>query len=807
MRKFYLWMLAAILTLCGTMTTLTSCSEYDNPATDLSSLAEQIQGTWYAEYERAGVITPNNDLVKPFSYSKVMQVYRFDTDATGMWLKLYFNAEGESVWMEGDFIYATNLETENDGFFKYTTASDGTIRIDWPFDSDSNPGHSQRQLKYDGGKISVTDDEDAYTLALADDEMKSLINQHFASMHGGSDESYNINEDKGLAIDKFNQKTWRKNSSIYLYDGVSPYNGLLLRKGYTEVPLPWAEGLTQTNLPRNFCDDITPENGWELVMNLCGNNRIPNNNYFALYNKYTGTLRFFYYMPAKCGQGNDHFWQISMDGDLAYRTPLIYGIPADMTITDNAAPLLGLTGIQPSDELSAYVTPWSENDVYSNMVIPNMGWWAFDVNLSCYRPELDMSKGKILLRMHEFNESNITLCSEIAGNIDGSLEGNIDLKAQVKEGSKTAKVFTKIFQVGKAMMDVGTFLGGIAEGKPSIACNGLATMFGDLATITGQYAQDKVTGYKGTFDATLNLGLSATAATVGSLKAATPIGEVVTPTISIKDFFNLKDSHLGEGVWRLKKSPKIYMTNQRLRLNFKNEITPNNYGCVWFFDPSSVEIELNPNVFSNDIIDWIQVDAICAARPDMNQEEMDRLRQEFQLSPRLLSLSESDYSSDYYHIEGNSDGENVLVDFFYSESDKLNTTFPVLGTAWYNTDTYTSFEYYGRGEEGRYILEPQGFVTSRFFAKGHNCCIAPPVVVDVLIRVKLKGRDGVLCFNGNFLPEIGYVKSTNDDLTRFYNDIRQRTPDYVRNYKDHNDTYKYNVKRVYDKIMCLFPTY
>ena len=49
MRKLNLWMLAAILSLCGTMTTLTSCSDDDDDDIKVRPIGLELYDTWYAE--------------------------------------------------------------------------------------------------------------------------------------------------------------------------------------------------------------------------------------------------------------------------------------------------------------------------------------------------------------------------------------------------------------------------------------------------------------------------------------------------------------------------------------------------------------------------------------------------------------------------------------------------------------------------------------------------------------------------------------------------------------------------------------
>ena len=77
------------------------------------------------------------------------------------------------------------------------------------------------------------------------------------------DEKYNIN-DKDITAEN-----WRDQIGLYVYDGVgADVTDEKGRTGYTSVYLPWyKDGVVDTNLDPSFCDDITPENGWEWVLN------------------------------------------------------------------------------------------------------------------------------------------------------------------------------------------------------------------------------------------------------------------------------------------------------------------------------------------------------------------------------------------------------------------------------------------------------------------------------------------------------------------------------------------------------------
>ena len=116
-----------------------------------------------------------------------------------------------------------------------------------------------------------------------------------------------------------------------------------------------------------------------MVLNRCGSRSIKNANFFALYNKYTGILRFFFYMPEKFTSGNDHVWEVTMTDNMARNTTLRYGIPQDLKMKDKD--LVGLSGDR---TISEYIATWVSRLSQDGYITPNTGWWAFDVDMSLY---------------------------------------------------------------------------------------------------------------------------------------------------------------------------------------------------------------------------------------------------------------------------------------------------------------------------------------------------------------------------------------------------------------------------------------
>ncbi len=145
-----------------------------------------------------------------------------------------------------------------------------------------------------------------------------------------------------LCGDPFTKDNWRKHNTIFITapEDMSTKKALGDHCDYhyfKEVVLPWAQkgGLSpKSNLPQDFCKNMLNEKGWDLVANFCGEYYADNTNYIALYNKYTGILRYFYYIPewANLNQAADHNWEVQMCNGAAEHSVFGYPVPMDRNL-------------------------------------------------------------------------------------------------------------------------------------------------------------------------------------------------------------------------------------------------------------------------------------------------------------------------------------------------------------------------------------------------------------------------------------------------------------------------------------------
>ena len=755
-------------------------------------LAKQLSGLWWSLTDISGTLPED---FGGADYTRIGQAFQLNEDGTGYSVTFFFNDENSNpIYVVGGKSIAK---------LTYTTTSDGRIHMDFgKAYYEYADYYDSFTIIYTDGMIMAANGDKAIVLTKADDSVSVMIEEWDNTFNGGaSADNYNIND-----VD-FTPTTWREQEAIYIYDGTGKdATDAKGRTGYTLVNMPWYDGDVLTNLPNGFCDDITPGNGWEWVLNRCGSRNAVNNNFFAVYNKYTGILRFFYYMPSEFSTGNDHVWQVSMTDHLAQQSTWPYGIPEDKTIVNKVA--IGQTG---DGTYMTYITPWTNYMSDDGLITPNAGWWAFDIDLSQTRLDDVQSGDNIRLQMRSWNTQHVSLSSTMRAAIEGNFAGNLDASVNLlqsqhlnnsamgivaKIGSMAGNLGSAIYNLVSPDGEKGKALGGIVEFAKG-GCN--------LAGIKTEAAHDIEGTIKGKMEGTITLGLSGNIDTEGTIRGSYPAVGVASPTIQMKDF-DLKNSHLGQGVWNLKTAPVVYWTN--VDAWWKEDEWIGVYDAYWnplpcynycqmtpyFFDPNSVEIELNPDIFPTSEIEWVEVDAVCGARKG-SQLLNDALRSAFGVGGSTSrNFAIRGWSNDgwkRYYISRELKENDLLMDFLRDNDDKLGMS---QSHVIYSQDNGYSFggkkfswteTVKGRGADG-YAIEPQ-----YLGGYGFSYTYMPFLEVSVTVLVKLKSMDTPVLLSRNYLPEI---KSF--DKEEFNNAVHKAKP-YASKMQGHTELYDYQMRRIY----------
>ena len=626
-----------------------------------------------------------------------------------------------------------------------------------------------------------------------DDDVASTAIDDSSDKKSAKDGEYNINnylvDYNGKKISPITKDNWREADGIFLYVGDKGDGGIHDTNnagGYAYVHLPWHKGNVQTNLPNGFCENLTPENGWEWALNCCGNRSIANGNFFALYNKWTGVLRFFYYMPGEFATGNDHVWEVALSNGLANHKPWGFGLPSDETPKDRSK----LSAVGAGTQVD-YVTPWFAMKSKDGLIVPNTGWWAFDVDLSLYRPDVDNSNDNIRLQMRSWNNQHVSLFSTLAANIDG------DIKQQLEKpdgGPSASSVSQGICTTIGAGLKLASSIVKFKDGNIADGLGGLADIFGLGGEFAGLFGEEDE---QQPFEAKVNLSLNGTIDTDGLIQGSTPTVGVASPTFHLKDF-DQKNSHVGQGVWNIKNHPVVDVFASYLQLYSVDKLGSEDLQrtlLTYIFDPSSIEVELNPEVFPESEVEWMQVDATCVATKSMGMYGTDTHRQAFGLTPirdfntmdnhkresvgvigvngfRCYGFSTNQYPCDY---------------LFYSE-DKSGLDFPirVLNCTDNGFITVSGLEVIGRGIKDKFAIEPLVF---RAAYLGYEL---PALTVNVVVSVKMKGMAEPIQFSRNYLPKIKYFSAGKMD------EVYQNICSHKLNAKQsgHTKSYDYQVKRI-----------
>lgn len=599
-------------------------------------------------------------------------------------------------------------------------------------------------------RSGVTDDDMANRQTA-----KTFFENTLENLSGQTDEQAFFNPNDA----SFTRENWRKQQVIYIYDGVGPEMANNYR--FSKVTLPWANAVTSSNLPLNFCNDVTPENGWELVMNHCGNTSETNANYLALYNRYTGTLRFFVYVPNTLQtNANDHAWEVTLSEELAQHMALKFGLPISNRIKNKG--VIGMNGT----DYSMAVSPWissKSNDGYS---VPATGWWAFDIDMSLYRPDSNINHDNIRLQMLGWEKRELSLTT------------NMKAELKTKEYPETFSMNSLTGLVGKGKdvyTNVASLISNIGTGDVTA---GLKSLVG-VATSGVGFIKGAIHAYdlynqvpQEPYFVTRQY-LEGTMSTTGTFQGSAPIRGIPTETFPMSKF-ETKSSTLGQGIWNLKKSPVMYQVN---RLWYKSwdtdsesdisifkEKRGSNYVPVFLLDPSSIEVELNPNVFNNDNVEYVEVNSVCGVRKGTTHETHAEYRQAFGMQANKVVRPEIYPALRYEGFD------NPVFDYYYdadptmkevTEERKMN--FP---NVWEKYETYkesgklgeTLWSLVGRGDDD-YMINPQLFLRNHF-NRGNNdkyvrnpTYYAPCYVVTVQVAIKLKDFKEPFVFTRNYLPE------------------------------------------------------
>ena len=649
-----------------------------------------------------------------------------------------------------------------------------------------------------------------------------------SSMTRAGASGYNINKHRVIygsdqkIAEPFNTKEWQKEEAIFCYvgskngdDNILDENGKKL-SGFKLVNLPWASTGASENIPDRIynemknCSAGSPENNpWKLVLMNCGAENVANGNFLGFYNQLTGVLRMLVYIPEDVdAKGSTHMWGALLNDKMANHSLFRYGVPADRNITSKDAK----DKLNQSGDMAQIISPWKDGNFSGFNGSPlSPGWWAFDMDFSLYRGNEHFSSlrdGDNVLTFKALSKTEeiVTLDSKMKAKLDGSM------KLEASQASTSSGIFGPLEDVlGKAnaVADLVDVAKSVVDPNPLKAIeNGIKLAKGacDLAGI--DYGAE-TTGFNG-YQGNINLALDGTIDTKGIITKQENVAGIFPISFKKGDFIMDNCSTFGEGVWNLKSSPVVYYTNASVDWRYTHE---GNNICYWndkkspfggqdnnrkataapytgqvcYFDPSSIQLELNDKLFTKNEIQNAKVYATCGVRKGMKFGDTETYRD-------AIGLTRSQIKFNAPHYYTNRPITEAPFDALSSHKDKMGLE---TGTK-FEDNTYGGKKYgvFGRGDAD-YLIEPQAL------CGGGATRMMPAYEVTVTVIVTRDNGQKIV-YNRTYLPE--YKDMRIEDMPEINND-------YIKDHMPTNyapEVYKAQINHVNDirnwTRRCLHPT-
>ncbi len=417
----------------------------------------------------------------------------------------------------------------------------------------------------------------------------------------------------------------------------------------SEVGVPHVEA----NIHQDIQQDHLREDGWRMAICnfIVGSDNQANNAYFGLYNIYTGKLRMYHYIQTASDNSNDYNVRLQWK---KFDSNGHYGHMAFLGAYPFAFPISHAARLN-SGSINNVLSGNYENSLFVNRVSPltrgakgngdnamTSGWYCYDIDLSGFvdgYSALGNTRAKNDLALnYSVSTTNLTrleLYGAIQGTIDGTFENPYDVTTLTGAG-RICKYLSQGSSIAKSMSgaikSIESYMKKKQEGEdkkeeenkdnntattkasPRIAVSTVVGAVGAVASVASSviktFWETETTEHH---SGVINMGLNAKINLSGT--AFNYTGNKVTPLdIAGNSFFS--SSHVGEGIIGIEEPPVVYVVKDKVLVSGVNnnvivkktgqnsyELPVNgknmNMRLVQFFDPRSVKIRLNDNVFEN----------------------------------------------------------------------------------------------------------------------------------------------------------------------------------------------------------------
>lgn len=553
------------------------------------------------------------------------------------------------------------------------------------------------------------------------------------------------------SVNKAFEEDWSSQTEIEVVTSVTIINNVPeVRK--KSVFLPW--NFTDVGVQRHIPEDellkmLKYKYDWALAFNTTGIETAAgaNLNYFGLFNRYTHTLRVFYYWPEELvppSGANDHLWHIRFSGSQAEYNPTAFAVPLKHTLE-------GTDAARFQDYASTFYTTALTNEMgkeNTNIVVPAPGWWAFDMDMSAMRAQSFFDgydeRNMMTIGLDLFDEQSVVLRSVFEGTISGSVTGNMNLQGLVPTSANAAgKIIPSIAGPLAGTLSSVYLLNGITDATKftpyslipmgiGLAVNITGNLFQQFAKNTPKNAEE-IKEQLGNLNAEVNLTMGGTIATTGEIRAQRShnIPSLSLPIGYLTKIRNNSQFQMGRGLWNIENDPVVYVVKDAFWANkpvltyygrkqqswyrMGNEVaeydissSPTSLGLrvISFLDPTSLgDVVLNEHIFG-DISD-IRVGVSYGLYPGGEAGNTDAFRSAVGLDyePMSLATSGKDQRASTGDVAGTTKlpfkifKDNYTKEFFQMELDEeeKELTADLIGTRLSSQEVNESYQrrYYG----------------------------------------------------------------------------------------------------------------
>ncbi len=618
-------------------------------------------------------------------------------------------------------------------------------------DADSTvDGHPVLHLSLRRGDASQTNNGKIVVTSDKGDQITLSLNRAFRV------------EDKYNASDDF-LTDWENMETTQIF-----YNGT-----HSTVNLPWAK-ISQTTMPVDIRKDVKKKDGWEMAFSVLNDEGLDNCNYFGLYNKYLGTLRIFHYVTDASTGGSNYSFAVYMGSTnnrnkYPFYHSLAYAIPDNHTSVINTMNLLG-DGISRPCTFMSYFTPYTLNSALA------VGWTAFDVDMTAYCPSFNswLSSGETMtIWCKTEKEERITLDGTLSANISGKYS-----KAEAQTASSSSGVSCLLQKAGSVIGDVqNSSLTGIEEVLTGSSLDTYCRYLGTACNLAA-YAYDFI--FDNPYNETVidsmpgKIEMNMT----GDVNLSGYINSLAQNNVSDLSIdvsrFKGDSSHVGQGVWSLAEDPIVYVVDdvmmgdaRRLTLTVNSDGTydnsnpeTNHLRMVTFFDPTSIKLNINTDVFP----DVSDVKVVCdyGVYPGVAAGHTSKYLQLMGIKqPTMKIVKDGEKKTIYQSLSSSNKTTYLYQPHTNFVSDSLKETTANCSVV---KQEGADYYYYGRkvNTDGKdFIMSPQVYFPyivgdkSASYSNGQM----PDFVVLVTVSFKSAGKSFI--FSQRFLPQVKAISSAN----------------------------------------------